>query len=261
MDKTEWASTKLVFLGILINGVTHTLSIPENKRQKALELIRLAIIKKKVTIKFIQRLTGTLNFVNRAIVPGRAFTKGMYDKLKIKDRNGNSLRQHHHVNLGNEFLQDCKVWEIFLENASAVELCCPFVDINAFACASTLRFYSDASLNVNYSMGAIFKDRWITGLWGKEFIEQQSPSIEYLELFVLLAGILTWGDSPEMTNTRVIVFCDNQATLHMVNGLASNCRKCMKLIRILTLNNLQFNRRVFVKYVNTKSNILADALS
>ena len=29
LDKTEWASTNMVFLGILINGVNHTLSIPE----------------------------------------------------------------------------------------------------------------------------------------------------------------------------------------------------------------------------------------
>ena len=102
-------------------------------------------------------------------------------------------------------------------------------------------------------MGAIFNNSWIAGLWGRDFILNEKPSIEFLELFALVAAILTWGHF--LTNVRIIVFCDNQATLHMVNNLASNCAQCMKLIRILTLNNLQFNRRVFVKYVKSKDNV------
>ena len=35
----------------------------------------------------------------------------------------------------------------------------------------------------------------------------------------------------------------------------------MKLIRLLVLNGLQFNRRVSVKYVKSADNILADSLS
>ena len=43
VDKTEWASTQMVFLGILLNGVTHTLSVPENKKIQALNLLELFI--------------------------------------------------------------------------------------------------------------------------------------------------------------------------------------------------------------------------
>ena len=246
LDKTEWASTTMVFLGILLNGVTHTLSIPEDKRVKALTLTNFAIQKKKVTVKFVQQLTGTLNFINRAIVPGRAFTRGMYDKLKLKDKRGNQLKQYHHVNLNDSFITDCQIWKLFLENATATELCRPFVDVNQYADAHTLYFYSDASLHQNLGMGAVYRSNWIAGCWGSRFILQEKPSIEFLELFALVAAILTWGHHSELTNTRVIISCDNQATLHMVNNLASSCPKCMKLIQILTLNNLQFNRRVFV---------------
>ena len=261
LDKTEWASTSMVFLGILLDGERHTLSIPESKRCKALNLINYAIEKRKVMVRFVQQLTGTLNFINRAIVPGRAFTKGMYDKLKLKDKHGNPLKQHHHISLKGTFIDDCLVWKQFLHNATAHELCCPFIDINAFASVEVLNFYSDASLNQNFGLGVIFGDNWIAGTWGSDFILSEKPSIEFLELFVLVAAILTWCNDPRLSNTRVVVFCDNQATLNMVNNLASNCLKCMKLIRILTLNNLQFNRRVFVKYVTSKANILADAIS
>ena len=261
LEKTEWASTSMVFLGVLLNSENHTLSIPEDKRIKALNLINFAIDKKKMTVRFVQQLAGTLNFLNRAIVPGRVFMKGMYEKLKLRDNKGDPLKQYHHVNLKGKFIDDCLVWKQFLQNASAVELCRPFVDINSFASAKELNFYSDASLNENFSFGAIFGDRWIAGLWGKDFIATEKPSIEFLELFALVAALLTWGNSSELSNTRVVIFCDNQAMMSMVNNLASNCHQCMKLIRILTLNNLQFNRRVFVKYVKSKENVLADAIS
>ena len=71
-----------------MNGMTHTLSVPVEKRVKAVNLLQYALSKKKVTIHFIQKLTGTLNFMNRAIVPGRAFTRGMYRKLTLKDNKG-----------------------------------------------------------------------------------------------------------------------------------------------------------------------------
>ena len=83
MEKTEWATNEqmMVFLGILLNGKSLTLLIPIEKKRKALHLLDYAIDKKKVTIKFIQKLTGILNFLNEVVVPGRAFTRGMYQKL------------------------------------------------------------------------------------------------------------------------------------------------------------------------------------
>ena len=47
----------------------------------------------------------------------------------------------------------------------------------------------------------------------------------------------------------------------MVNNLASKCHRCMYLIRLLTLNGLMYNRRVSVRYVKSKDNVLSDALS
>ena len=82
LEKTEWASMLIVFLGILLDGKSRTLSVPLDKRQKALNLLLWAIQRKKVTVNFIQKLTGTLNFINKAIVPGRVFTRAMYSKLK-----------------------------------------------------------------------------------------------------------------------------------------------------------------------------------
>ena len=55
LEKTEWASQTIVFLGILLNGKTYTLSIPEEKKYKALKLLNWVIQQRTVTIKVIQR--------------------------------------------------------------------------------------------------------------------------------------------------------------------------------------------------------------
>ena len=262
LEKTEYATNRIVFLEVLLDGCTHTLSILEDKRCKALSLVSYAIKNKKVTIHFIQKLTGVLNFLNKVIVPGRTFTRRMYDKLKITDKNGQPLKQYHHVNLDPGFLKDCKVWKIFLENAQLCSLCRPFIDIEGKLYANTLNFYSDASAGLTHGgFGVVYRDRYLLGKWGPRFLNQEHPSIEFLELYALCAALLTWGHFPELWNSRIVIFCDNQSVLNMVNNLVSNCQQCMKLIRILSLDCIKNNRRVLVEYVKSKDNTLADPLS
>ena len=148
-DKTEKASLIMIFLGMLLDGQSHVISMPLDKIIKAVNLIKEAIQKRKVTIKFIQRLTGTLNFLKRAIVPGRAFTRGMYDKLRLRDNKGELLRSHHHTYLGSEFIQDCYMWLYFLSNTDVckLQICRPFSDFDDTQVWTVLSFYSDASLN------------------------------------------------------------------------------------------------------------------
>ena len=78
LDKTEWACEKLVFLGIMLDGTNFVLAIPPEKRDRALNLLNYFRDKKKATVRQLQVLTGYLNFLTRAIFPGRAFTRRIY---------------------------------------------------------------------------------------------------------------------------------------------------------------------------------------
>ena len=262
-DKTVFAVKKLIFLGVILDGEFLVLSIPEDKRDKALHLVRVALAKKKLTVKEIQTLTGTLNFLGRALVPGRAFTRRMYPKLADKqDQAGKnrSLKYYHHINLDKEFLDDCRMWELFLRNSDSKILCRPFLDIRGPQSAEILNFYTDALGSVKTGgFGAFFAGNWIFGLWGQDFMSNCKPSIEFLELYALCLGIFAWQE--KLANMRIIIFCDNKSVWDMVNSTSSRCEKCMILIRLLVLNGLYFNRKVFVKYVPTYLNTLSDALS
>ena len=204
---------------------------------------------------------GTLNFLNRAMIPGRAFTRRMYAKLTdIRDGRKIVFKPHHHITLNSKFLQDCKMWEFFLTNSDKTSLCRPFIDVYGIGTAQKLQFYSDASASVKRGgFGAYYSGRWIAGMWEKSFLIKCNPSIEFLELYALCLGIFTWQE--ELQNTRVVLYCDNRSVCDMVNHSSSKCPKCMILIRLLTLNCLTFNQKIYIDHIGTKSNTLADSLS
>ena len=209
-------------------------------------------------------MTGTLNFLNRAIVPGRAFTRGMYASLKFADRNGNKLKQFHHVNLKRDFIQDCQMWKSFLSTAVNMpkHLYHPFVDFETEKHTSTtLQFFSDASKKDTLGMGTNFKNKWLVAQWPENFIKIFDPSIKILELLALTMAVLAWNSEPELQDGRITVHCDNQVVVHMINSSASSCDKCHKLLRVLTMEDMLHNRRLFATYIRSRDNVISDTLS
>ena len=202
-EKTEFADELMVFLGVLMDGRNKLLVIPEDKRTKTLNLLNYTIDKRKVQIRFIQQLTGMLNFLHKAVVPGHAFTRGMYEYLKFSDKDDKPLKQHHHVWLNAQFVADCRTWTFILDRTRSMNLCRPFVDFSSKSSkAKVLDIYSDASRSSSLGMGVVFleENSWIGQQWDSNFIIEQEPSIEFLELYALVCGIITWGKSDKLIN-------------------------------------------------------------
>ena len=59
----------------------------------------------------------------------------------------------------------------------------------------------------------------------------------------------------------MILFCDNQAVVQMVNNMTSSCKNCMVLVRMLALESVKSNVRIFAKYIRSQDNIASDYLS
>ena len=95
--------------------------------------------------------------------------------------------------------------------------------------------------------------------WPDNYITKYKPSIEYLELFALLATVLNWIH--RFQNRRIILFCDNQSFVQMVNNTTPSCKNCMVLIRMLVLKSLTDNVRLFARYIRSKDNTAVDFLS
>ena len=168
------------------------------------------------------------------------------------------MKHYHHVKLDAELILDCEVWLTFLKNAHLRGLCRPFDDLCCAKDSRTLNFYTDASKAVSKGFGCVFNNQWAFGMWEPGYINDCNPSIEYLELLALCIAIFIWQD--EFKNMKVIIFCDNEAVVHMVNNTSAKCRNCMYLIRLLVINNLICNRVILVRHFRSED-ILADSLS
>ena len=210
-------------------------------------------------VKQLQQLTGYLNFLCKVIHPGRAFTRGMYSKFSnILDGN-TKLKPYHHIKLDNEFKFDCQVWKQFLQSNESQVVCRPMLDLSKHSTTIQLNFATDASACENLGWGGVFRDHWIFGIWPPHFIKDKNPSIAYLELFALVTSVIAW--EKKLRNIRMVILCDNQSVVQMVNSTTSKCPNCMFLIQLLVLSGLKFNRRTYAQYIQSKRNCRADALS
>ena len=258
MKKTFWASTRMIFLGFLIDTVLRLVMIPIEKVSRAKNMIEFVLnkfnhnsqSKRKITVLQLQRICGFLNFLGRAILPGRAFTRRLYAPLK-----NNKLRQHHHLRVTPEMKLDLDMWYTFVTHPSI--FCRSFMDYSKTWQPEELNFYLDASKNPKLGFGGFCDTDWMTHQWSG--IENIDPSIGYLELCAITAGVLAWID--RFANRKIIIFTDNESAKSMVNTTSSNCKNCMVLICIIVLKCLVHNVRLYAKYVKSKSNSIADSLS
>ena len=235
----------MTFLGLLIDTINQCVSIPVDKVQKARLLISEVLSKKskKITLNQLQKICGFLNFLGKCVIPGRAFTRRLY-AYTANDK----LKPHHHIRIKAEMRDDLTMWLAFLDHPTAYSR--PFLDFSSTIIADDIYMYSDASGKIG--MGAICQNDWMYALWPQEFIEKYKPSIEYLELYGVVAGVLRWIH--RFSNRRIVLFCDNESVVGMIKITSTSCRNCMVLIRILVLKGLIENVRIFAKHVKGVKN-------
>ena len=149
------------------------------------------------------------------------------------------------------------MWLTFLQDPSAYAR--PFMDYSEKLAAKQIAMSSDATRNFRLGFGAICKSSWMFGQWNENFMTKVKPSIQYLELFALLAGVLVW--IYRFRNRQILLFCDNESVVHMVNSNSSSYKNCMVLIHMLVLHSLKMNVRIFAKYIPSKKNWESDFLS
>ena len=251
LDKTVWGTKILIFLGLLLDTQRQVVCIPWDKVKRAKELVSYVLNKKKITIHTLQKLCGFLNFLCRCVIPGRAFTMRLYAHIKPE------LKQHHHIKVSQEMKLDLDIWNSFLDNPSI--FCRPFMEFQKFM-ASDINFYTDAAGSFSKGgIGGICDQSWMYQPWDAKLMKQIKPSIAYMELYAVTAAVLLWIH--RFRNRKIYIFCDNLGVVNMINSSSSKEKNCMVLIRIITLESMARNVRVFAKHIRTHKNIFTDSLS
>ena len=184
------------------------------------------------------------------MIPGHAFTRRLYAYTA-----GTNLKQHHHIRVNKKMKMDLEMWWKFFNAPEAY--CRPFIDFTRWT-AESLIFYMDVMRNFDLGYGGICGKGWMRGKW-VPLIKVVKPSIEYLELYTVTAGILAWIE--QFRNKGVYIFCNNQSMVDIINKSSSSCKNCMVLIRIITLQGLKCNVRIYARHIRRIHNKISDAIS
>ena len=260
-EKTVFATTLIVFLGFMIDTLNRRVMVPCEKLARGLNMINFVLEKckikaasrRKITIGQLQKICGFLNFLGRAIVPGRAFTRQLYAHLE-----NFNLLPHHHMRITDKICLDLVMWSKFLTHQTAY--CREFTDFSKKIKLKNIYFAMDASKNDSLGFGGHCGKFWMQQAW-LGAVTRLNPSIQFLELYALVARVLAWIQM--FKNQSVIVYTDNKSrSIHsMVNKTTSGCKRCMVLVRILVMHCLKLNVRLRARYIETKHNKIANSLS
>ena len=244
VEKTLGPVQVITYLGLEIDTVSQQVRVPAVKVDALCNKIHAALCKKKLSLVDLQSLVGSLNFVCRAVSPGRAFLRRL-----IALSRGLS-KPHHRVRVSKGARLDLLMWLEFLEHFNGVS------PILGSAWDDSVELFTDAAASVGY--GAFFQGKWVQGRWPSCILEHP-PSIAFLEFFPLLVAVLCWG--PLLANRRVTFRSDNSAVVHIINSQTSHCDRIMHLVRLFVLHCLKYNIIFKALHVQGVSNVLADSLS
>ena len=244
-EKFVWPTQKLDFLGLTIDTIRMAVAIPRDKRQVILKEIDKMLGVTKCKVKQVQSLAGCLNFVTRAVPHGRPFSRKLYSMVA-------GMKLHWHVSVTREVKRDLLMWRKFIQEYGGwTTILTPDTPV--------VHVFTNAATTPHLGWGAWWDTAWMWDQWEAEFMHQQKPSIDFLELFAVLVAVYAW--CPYFANKHVIVHSDNQPTVAVINAKSSNSPSMLILIRFLMLHSMLNNIKITSQFVPGARNERADALS
>ena len=109
MKKAEVPVTSMEYFGLTIDTESMSVKIPEEKIKNYLKSQMKLHFLKKVTLKQLQSLCGSLTFCTRALPDGRAFSRRLYSNTP------KTKRPHHLTKATKEMYEDLLMLKYVVE--------------------------------------------------------------------------------------------------------------------------------------------------
>jgi hypothetical protein len=249
LNKTTGPVHELEFLGVVLDTVNMEARLPQNKLDRIVEFLQSMLHKHSCTKRELLSLLGHLNFACRVIVPGRSFVSYLISLAYTV------TELHHRVKLTAECRADINMWFLFLRDWNGISF---FLESSVTE-AEELQLYTDAASTIGF--GGYFQGHWFQGKWPSEFaqVHNYQLSMALMELYPIVIAAMIWGKV--WGGKRIHFYCDNAATVHIINKGRSKVAAIMKLMRRLTWCAAKGNFVVRSSHVPGKLNCISDSLS
>jgi hypothetical protein len=240
-DKCAGPASSLVFLGIVINTVEGTLSLPEEKLTRIHTALDQWGQKRFCRRRELESLLGLLHHAVKVIPPGRSFLQRMLALLQAGPKDRQFIR------LNKEFRADVMWWKVFCRvwnGVSLLQVQKPGVELTTDASGS-------------WGCGAIWNNQWFQFQWPNS--EIAGRHITYNELLPIVLAVLVWGQV--WRGHHLHCRCDNEAVVVLLGSRHSRQADLMQLLRALFFFEAYFQLHITAAHIPGHTNVLADHLS
>lgn len=247
--KTLGPDTIMEYLGIILDSKAMQARLPQDKVSRISIMLGTFMHRKTCTKRELLQLLGHLNFASRIILPGRSFVSYL---LAL----ATSVSElHHHVHLSVSCREDMHMWMLFLKQWN----CVSFFHELTITSAHDMELYTDAASTLGY--GGYFQGHWFSEIWPSSLPRPQDKDISmaFRELYPIVVAALLWGNL--WSTKRIMFYCDNLATVQIIQKGRSSVQFIVPLMRQLTWMSVKFNFCVYAKHLPGTHNVIADALS
>ena len=244
--KVEGPATDITVLGIRVNSITQTLSLPDDKLECLQHLLTAWGDKTYCTRWKLQSLVVILDHVCKVIQLGRSFIRRMLDLLRCTEPT--AARQRHFTRLNLAFRTDLQMWHTFVADWNGVSILPSLRPIS-------VEVVSDAS--GSWGCGAYWYAHWFQLQWSTR---AHPLSIAVKELLPVVVAAATWGPLWAATS-RVCFHCDNQSVVHDIQSRASRHPHMVHLLRCLAFLEARYQLEFSCVHIPGIRNDLADDLS
>lgn len=238
-NKIEGPKQTLVFLGVIINSIEMTLSVPEEKVSELRNDLHVFLQRAKVTKRDIQRIVGKMTWFGQIVYGGRFHIRRLIDK-------SNTLKeQWYKTRVTKDMKLDILWWLDFMQYFNGT--------------MEIMEYRPSTSLSIDackVAAGAFHNGDFIYTPWSKE---TSSLPINYLEVLSLEPAVQRWAHL--WANKRVFVHCDNQAACAIIRKGSSKHPVVMQSLRRIFWMSAVYNFRLVPVYYPGNFNVLSDLVS
>lgn len=242
-EKASPPCTRMMFLGVMFDTVRLRLEIDEGRVHELLDLMKEWLVRKAAKRKELESVLGKVMFVASCVRPGRIFVSRLLNFLW-------GLPRGQVVKLDPEILRDFYWWAQFLPSYNGISMMPLEGWSNPDAVLAT-----DSCL---VGCGGVTESQFFHSTF-PEAIARQGLHINALELLTLTVALKLWGST--LIGKRILVFCDNMASVQVLNSGASRDLFSQACLREVCWFAARYQFEVRGKHLPGVSNRLPDLLS
>ncbi|XP_069109109.1 LOW QUALITY PROTEIN: uncharacterized protein [Argopecten irradians] len=241
-SKVEGPTTRILFLGIVIDSETMTFSLPQDKLNHFACLLQSYVSKKRASKKQLETLCGKLSWAAQVICGGRTFLRRI---ISMKNAMADT---HHKALLSPGFFKDLEWWLSFLHFFNGTQQILnskPVTSLQSDAC--------------DKGAGAYYNGDYYYVNWELDMPPIYREHINIKGLVAIYLAICRWCHL--LKNQHVVIYTDNKTAASWINKGSSRNKLCMFILRILFWFCACYNFTLKCVYFPGVQNVIADTCS